>query len=64
MVEAAEYGGTRITARCALEQNREVYAVPGNVTNKNCDLTRGDGKLVAHATSTVMTLRGNAAEGR
>ena len=52
MVEGSVTSGARITARQALEQNREVFAVPGSIYSPGC---RGTNKLVQDGEAKLVT---------
>jgi DNA processing protein len=61
VIESAEDGGAMITASMALDQNRETFAVPGNITEKrsagpNTLIRDGHAKLITSAQDVFLEL--------
>lgn len=51
VIEAKEKSGTMITTRCALEQGKEVFAIPGNI---NSIYSKGTNKLIQDGSKLIM----------
>lgn len=61
VIEGSVTSGARITARQALDQDREVFAVPGSIYSPGCQGTNkliqdGEAKLVAHVEDILVEL--------
>ena len=68
VIEAAERSGTSITVDCAREQGREVFAVPGRITDPmsvgtNRMLVRGEAKPVTCAADILSEFTDDAGDG-
>lgn len=68
MIEAPKGSGALITVDCAVDQNREVFAVPGNVDNPRNQgphaLIRDGAKLVESVEDILAELRPDGVQGR
>ena len=65
IVEAAERSGALITARCAMEQNRDVFALPGPVDSRNsrgCHALLRDGAILVETVDDILDALGPLVE--
>ncbi|MFI5144549.1 MAG: DNA-processing protein DprA [Ignavibacteria bacterium] len=63
IIESAPEGGALITARCALDQSREVFAVPGDINSKyskgtNNLIKNGQAKLISDVDDVLVEFKG------